>query len=430
MISKDKKHYDVIVVGGGTAGCATAYIAGKSGLKTLLVEKNIHLGGSITSGLVIPAMNSSKNQINTDFFIDLIDELKKLKGQITYFDNPGWFNPELCKVALDRLMAKAKVETLFDTKVASVNIINKQINGLTLSSNMLSVYIEASYVVDATGNCEVGALAECEFLQTKTEVQPVSLRFEISGVDLETFSEWLLGYDNDRNVTTSQITGGQIHLSTAYTWDKDKKWALSPLFEDAVVKQILKSEDTSYFQLFTIPNMPNSVAFNCPRVFFTQEISPLDNIQISKALVKARESIVRLTNFCKIYFPGFEKSYLSNIADAFGVRVSRRIKGKYVYTVNDLKSGKKFDNPVLIGNYPIDIHSNKQGSSVLECIMQDYYLPIEALISTDYDNLFVAGRCLSADFYAQAALRIQPSCFSMGEGVAKHIVHLITTKGA
>jgi len=28
---------------------------------------------------------------------------------------------------------------------------------------------------------------------------------------------------------------------------------------------------------------------------------------------------------------------------------------------------------------------------------------------------------LSADFKAQGALRIQPSCFSMGEGVAKWI---------
>ena len=58
--------YDVVVVGGGTAGCAAAYTAGKLGLKTMLLEKNIHLGGSITSGLVIPVMYSGKNQINND----------------------------------------------------------------------------------------------------------------------------------------------------------------------------------------------------------------------------------------------------------------------------------------------------------------------------------------------------------------------------
>lgn len=416
-------HYDVVVVGGGTAGCATAYTAGKKGLKTLLIEKNIHLGGSITSGLVIPAMQSSKNQINTDFFNSLVAELKNLGGQISYLDNPGWFNPELSKIALDRLMSKANVEVLFDTHIIGVNIVNSIINGITISSNMLSEYIAANYIVDATGNCEVGVLAGCNFLQKNEEVQPVSLRFELGGVDLKIFSRWLLDYDSDRNVTTSEIIDHQVHLSTAYT--SSGKWALEPIFSDAVENNILNNEDIKYFQAFTIPGKPDCVAFNCPRVYSDPEIDPLNSHDISNALRKARESIIRLTNFCRIYFPGFKNCYISNIADSLGVRVSRRIKGKYIYTVDDLKSGKKFDNSILIGNYPIDIHSNKKNESVLEHTMQDYYLPIESLISYDYENLYVAGRCLSADFNAQAALRIQPSCFSMGEGVAKHIADLI-----
>ena len=56
--------------------------------------------------------------------------------------------------------------------------------------------------------------------------------------------------------------------------------------------------------------------------------------------------------------------------------------------------------------------------------MQEYMLPIESLISCNYDNLFAIGRCISADFWAQAALRIIPSCFSMGEGLAKYIAEL------
>lgn len=423
-------HYDVIVVGGGTAGCAAAYNSGKLGLKTLLIEKSIHLGGTITSGLVIPAMKSSENQINCDFYNSLIDELSSLGGQVTYQNNPGWFNPELCKVALDRLMSNASVDVLFDTRVIGVNIVDSKINGLTISSNMLSVYIGANYVVDATGNCEVGVLANCNFLgekniENENKYQPVSLRFEMAGIDLKTFSKWLLDFDKDRNVTTSEVINGQIHLSTACTWDSNN-WALKPLFDYAVENGILKDSDRNYFQVFTIPGRPESLAFNCPRVCLNYQIDPLDNEQISKALIEAREAIVRLANFCKIYFPGFKNAYISNIADSLGVRVSRRIKGKYIYTVEDLKSGKKFKNSVLVGNYPIDVHSSKKGQSLLEHTLHDYYLPIESLMSADYDNLFVAGRCLSADFHAQAALRIQPSCFSMGEGVAKHIANTIS----
>lgn len=420
-----QNQYDIIVVGGGSAGCAAAYNCGKLGLRTLLIEKNIHLGGTMTSGLVTPAMYSSNNTINTEFFDALLSQLIDLKGQITYQNNPGWFNPELCKIALDRLMLKSSVDVLFDTRAIGVNIVNKEINGVTISSNLLSAYIGAKYIIDTTGNCEIGVLSGCNFIHNETEKQPVSLRFEMSGVNIETFGKWISNFDQDRSVTSIETINGQTHLSTAYTWDNGQEWALKPLFDDAVSKGILKDPDRNYFQIFTIPAMPQSVSFNCPRVLLSSEVDPLSNIDISKALISARESIIRLAEFCKIYLPGFENAYISNIADALGVRVSRRIKGKYVYSVEDLRSGKKFNNPVLISAYPIDVHSSKKEESVLESTQQEYQLPIESLISADYDNLFVAGRCLSADFLAQAALRIQPSCFSMGEGVAKYIYNYI-----
>ena len=131
--------YDVIVVGGGTAGCAAAYTAGKLGLKTLLIEKNIHLGGTITSALVVPAMKSGEHQINTDFYNDLITELHNIGGQATYQNNPGWFNPELTKIALDNLMVKANVEVFFDTHIRDIVIENREVKAVIISKEMLSV---------------------------------------------------------------------------------------------------------------------------------------------------------------------------------------------------------------------------------------------------------------------------------------------------
>ena len=141
----------------------------------------------------------------------------------------------------------------------------------------------------------------------------------------------------------------------------------------------------------------------------------------TEAYISGRQSILRLSNFCKKYFPGFEKAYISSIADTLGVRVSHRVKGQYVYTYDDIKNEKKFNNPVVISDYPIDIHSNKRDKSVLEKSCRDYQLPIESLIVKD--NLYVIGRCISAEFEAQAALRIIPSCFSMGEGLAKYLAN-------
>ncbi|MGN0017408.1 MAG: FAD-dependent oxidoreductase [Candidatus Gastranaerophilaceae bacterium] len=415
--------YDVVIVGGGTAGCAAAYQLGKAGKKVLIVEKNIHLGGSMTSALVTPMMKTSDNSINNEFLEAFTEKMQKYNASITYCDgNSGWFNPEIAKIVFDELMDECNVDTMFSSQIKALDISNRHINSIEIECNLLSVHIEPTYLIDTTGNCEVCQHANCEFLENNSQYQPTNLRFIMSNIDLEKFSKWILEYDNNREVTTSCIINGEIHLSTAYTWDSNINWALKPLFDDAVAKKILKNEDRNYFQIFTIPGMPSSVALNCPRILSEANRNPLEPTEYAKALQSGRSSILRIANFLKIYFKGFEKSYISNIADMLGVRESKRIRGKYVYTVEDLKSGKKFDNPVLISNYPIDVHSTEKDNSVLEKVNIEYQLPIEALITKDIDNLFVAGRCLSADFYAQAALRIIPSCFSMGVGLAKYLL--------
>lgn len=420
-------NYDVIVVGGGTAGCACAYTLGKLGLKTLVIEKNSYLGGTMTSALVTPAMNTVSGD-NTDFYKELTFRLARVGGQATYSDgNPGWFNPELMKIILDEMMSHAKVDVLFDSEIEDVICDKNHIKAVKINSEILSVYIETNNVVDSTGDCNFAQKINCKFLNKKQEFQPNNLRFIMSGIDMKQFRDWIMEFDKDRDVTTSAVINEQIHVSTAYTWDHDRNWALRPFFDDAVRKRILKYKDTSYFQVFSIPGMPSSLAFNTPRIVYGKEINPLDPIARSKALQSGRQSIFRIANFCKMYFIGFENAYISSIANSLGVRVSRRIKGKYVYTIDDLRSGKEFSNPCLKSDYPVDIHSGKANSSVLEKPAVHYSLPIEALIAEDYDNLFVAGRCISADFKAQAALRIIPSCFSMGEGIAKHIARLENT---
>ena len=62
----------------------------------------------------------------------------------------------------------------------------------------------------------------------------------MSGINLNIFAKWLEELDTDRDVTTIENINGNIHLSTAYTWDTNKQWALTPLFDDAVKKKHTK----------------------------------------------------------------------------------------------------------------------------------------------------------------------------------------------
>jgi len=416
--------YDVIIVGGGTAGCAAAYNLALKNLKVLIIEKNTCLGGLMTSGLVTPMMKISPNAINLDFYNTLLDKLNSYDAQFTYSDgNKGWFNPELLKIVLDELLTNLNVDILFNSEVLDLKILNNSVKSIKINNEMLSEYIETKYIIDATGNSEICKKLNCEFIN-ENNFQPVNLRFIMGGVNVKKLADWLLELDKDRTVTSVTEENGQIHLSTAYTWDTNKNWALRPIFQKAIADNILKNTDSNYFQIFTVPGMPDSIAFNAPRLCYSDDIDINSPIHHSKALIEGRKAILRLANFCKQYIVGFENAYISNIANQLGIRASMRAVGEYVYTYHDIIPGKKFDNSAVISDYPIDVHSNKQDNSILESVKQDYNLPIKALISKDYNNLFMIGRNLSADFKAQGALRIIPNCFSMGEAVAKYISNL------
>ncbi len=415
--------YDLIVFGGGTSGIACAYIAAKKGLNTLLVEKTDVLGGAITQGLVIPSMKTDTQNINTEFFNDLKVFADKYNARTTYGDdNEAWFNPELLKIVLDDMLSSVKCTVLFSTEPIKVNFDENLESFIsTLNHKILSLYVESQYIVDATANGKIFQLLNLNFQNSDENFQNPSLRFIMTNINLNAFSEWILALDDNRDVTTSYNINNSLHLSTAYTWDASKNWALEPIFKMAINNNDLQASDSAYFQLFTIPNMPNSIAFNCPRILLEDGENPNDPFVYSRCLKQGRERIYRLSNFLRKYFKGFENATISHISDILGVRESYRIKGKSTYTKEDILSADKPQNIALACSYPIDIHSNSSDSDKLEFTNHTYFLPIEALISEKYDNVYAVGRILSTDFEAQAALRTQQSCFSMGEAVAKDI---------
>ena len=418
-----KNKYNIVIVGGGTAGVAAAYIAAKKGLKTLVVEQSDVLGGSITQGLVIPVMKVNSENINTEFYNDLLAFSKKYNASITYCDgNTGWFNPELLKIVLDDMLKSVNCDVLFSSSPVKCNFDSKLNKfSLEIQHKLLSLHIDTDYIVDSTANGKIFQILNYRFQDKNNFSQAASLRFVLSGINVNTFKDWILDIDSDRNVTTACNVDGYTMLSTACTWDKSRNWALLPLFEDAVTEGILEPNDCAYFQVFSVPNTSDSIAFNAPRITLDEGEDLLDAFIYSKALIQGRERIYRLLNFCKKYLKGFENAYISHISDILGVRESYRVKGKYTFTKDDIINPKKFANIAFACDYPIDIHSNIKGQDKLEYTKHTYYVPVEALISDENENLYCAGRIISANFEAHAAIRTQMSCFSMGEAAAKDI---------
>ena len=96
------------------------------------------------------------------------------------------------------------------------------------------------------------------------------------------------------------------------------------------------------------------------------------------------------------------------------------VEGMSILLVEDIvDTGRTF-------NYLMNYIKEMNPKSVKSCVLLDKKARRVIAFEADYvgfsiEDLFVIGRCISADFKAQGALRIIPSCFSMGEGLAKYL---------
>lgn len=431
--------WDVIVAGGGTSGIAAGVASARAGCRTLIIEKNSYLGGTATGGLVMPMMRNildNGENLNGGLYLEILEKLAISGHSAIHKDgNQGWFDPEMMKCALDDMCEESGVDILFNTTVTGVNKESDKILSLDCINKSGSTNLKALYFIDATGDADIAALAGVPFELGDSEEaytgifldennhkhQSFSLRFTLANVDLEVFAKFLLEIDPDSPVSSVVYDNtGQILLTTAHTWDGDL-WKLRPYFKNAVQEKIIEPEDGAYFQLFSIPGQKNAISLNCPRIYSEKNLHPLNMWDVSYALKQGRKQIRRLARFCISYLPGFEDSYISQIAPELGVRDSRRIRGKYRLTEEDIFNGKKCPLSAAKSNYPVDIHSDEKGKSVLKHLPKNEYyeIPYESLVASEINNLAVVGRCISASFRAQASLRIQPNCWAMGEYAGK-----------
>lgn len=99
-------NYDLIVVGGETAGVCSALQGAKKGLSVLLIEEQSFLGGTQTGGLVSPIMQTLTpgKEFSGNISAEIIDSLEKMGGGKGY-----WFNPETLKLLLEDMCIKNKI---------------------------------------------------------------------------------------------------------------------------------------------------------------------------------------------------------------------------------------------------------------------------------------------------------------------------------
>jgi hypothetical protein len=115
--------------------------------------------------------------------------------------------------------------------------------------------------------------------------------------------------------------------------------------------------------------------------------------------------------------PGFEHSYIVDIAPQVGIRETRRVHGHYMLTESDVVNCADFDDTIGVNGWPLELHvqGDVQWRWPAEGSRGFNQLPYRMTVPPLLDNLWVAGRCASMTHEAQSAARVTGACFVMGQ---------------
>jgi hypothetical protein len=407
---------DVLVVGGGPAGIGAALGAADAGAEVVLAERYGFLGGNATAALVMPLMSyhtqraafeqpGATKLFPTDHgpgepvvagaLARLLHRLVQAGGAIAPSPATGYtvpFDPEQFKLAALDLLDEAGVQFLFHAFASDV-VRNGAVQGAVFETKSGPVVVRARVVVDCTGDGDVAARAGAPYEVGRDEdglVQPMTLMFRMVQFEAAAFAAYVREHPD-------QWRG--VHG----LWDLIRK------ARDAGELD-LPREDILFFGT---PH-PGEVSVNSTRVM---GLLGCDVFDWSRAEVESRRQMRQIAAFLCRYVAGFERAYVAQSGMHTGVRETRRIVGDYRLTTEDVLEGRKFDDVVARGAYPIDIHNPKGSGTTLKRVRagEAYDIPLRALLPRGVEGLLTAGRCLSGSHEAHSSYRVMPIVMATGQ---------------
>lgn len=407
-----QKEYDVVVIGGGTAGTLAGIAAAREGRSVLIVERGYALGGSATRAQVTPLMSNYLPGSDNSFLDRDIRQRMVANGWAdkNYRGDDGWFHPEMLKVTLEDISLEQGVELLYGAAYVDSVVENGKIVGILCETVEGLRYIKAGVFIDATANAQVAYTIGCPFESGDSKTgynQDMSLRFAISQVD---FSE-LHAFLNKIGIPTNP-DDPYIELASLWVYGEDNP--MTKLFRKGVFDGVLKEEDGAYFQAIIAPCYGGVVFLNCPEAVHQHDATSA--VCITQAVLDCRQSANRIHRFLSLYVGGFSNSVIHSFAEMPGIRESRRIIGLKVLTEDDYNNRNHFIDSIAQTAYPIDIHASDNLKFFPPMETGEYVeIPYLCMVPQNITNLLVTGRCISATFIAQSAIRIQRVCRSLGE---------------
>lgn len=423
---------DVLVVGGGPAGCTAALAAARNGCRVMLVEQSGCLGGMMTKGnagltnFIVHNKNIQKQQQVVETLatapeqvrivgglpLEIVERLMQAGHALgTAGDKTGSYvftSSEEFKWLLLDMMEADGVTLMLHTMAVDVITSNGHINGIVVENKEGRLAVPAKVVIDATGDGDIAAACGCPFVygigeddeagkgdpSTIGKASPLGVMYRVGNVDMDRCLAFL---QNEHSHFGMQ---GLAHYSLQEVVERYHKGEM--------VTFTVKSEGTG-LQVYHLPDS-GTVTLCCP-LFAGNGLLWRD---LTKAEVTMRDIIRRQLAHVRL-IPGFDTCFLLDCPE-IGVRETRHIQGDYVLNIHDVLEGRKFIDSIGRGAHTVDAghvpeHLRKQD-------VKDnwsFEMPYRCLIPRGVEMLLIAGRNASMTHEAFGCARPTVQCMVMGQ---------------
>mgnify|MGYP001126276353 CR=1 FL=1 len=381
--------FDIVVCGGGSAGFGAALNAARGGAKTILIEQTGGLGGVLTSGCVGYCMDVSTEHT-------ILQDIRKLaivpKNTMA---SCFMIDIEEMKYYLEKELGNAGVTIMYHTKITGVQKEQKKITGIYTHSKSGEQLIKGTIFIDCTGDGDVGFFAGCSYEEgLNGKCQPMSFNVVISGLNYEEVKDCV---SNNREMYCEDAKANLLQ--------EFQRAGFSPSYPKCTLG--LMNGD-----LFT---------FSINHQYGAKGTSERD---VTLATIKGRDEVFKAVAALRSLGGRWGNIKVVNSPAYIGVREGRRLKGQYTITKEDLMNGAEHKDAICKVKFCVDIH-NEDGYTDGGIRTRPYDIPIRSLISAQIDNFFMAGRCISGDFYAHASYRVSGNTFVMGEQIGRYCANII-----
>ena len=150
---------------------------------------------------------------------------------------------------------------------------------------------------------------------------------------------------------------------------------------------------------------------------FEYGVKPDDINTLTRAVLNGRKEAFEVMDGHK-RIEGSEDVSLAFTGSHIGIREGRRIFGEYRICDSDILEGRRFDDGICLVTFGVDVHK-LSADDTTECKRgyrsKPYNIPYRALVARDAENLLLAGRCISGDFYPHASYRVMGNMAATGE---------------